>query len=67
MKPCISCAYYLSTRSEAQPEEQGFCRRYPPSVHVNGDRLSGHYAPVRGDMGCGEHKPSVRVAARKAA
>lgn len=52
---CASCTHYVSTRSEAAPEEQGVCRRFPPAAALNpAGQWASSFAPVRGSFACGE-------------
>jgi hypothetical protein len=59
MDICAECRFYLSTRSAMKPQEEGFCRRYPPAAFrdpTDQQSISSSFAPVSGTMWCGEFK-----------
>jgi hypothetical protein len=45
---CSTCKFMVADG------DNGFCRRYPPSLKVDG--ISSGYVPVRADWICGEWK-----------
>lgn len=49
---CQTCAHFLP-----QSDEQGLCRRYPPTVALLPDHSTiSLFPPMLNDGACGEHK-----------
>lgn len=48
---CQTCTHFLK-----QSDDQGLCRRYPPTLFLRADSTISLFPPMLNDGLCGEHK-----------
>ena len=55
-KTCNNCTHFVAL------ESNGYCRRYPPSLKIDG--VSSCYVPVKSEWTCGEFAHGQEIQAR---